>query len=135
MGDFLAGVGLCALGVFGILVWMREMNSPHFYRRSVETMSTVGSSAFARGLVGGNFLLSVGCTLGGLLLLADPWVNVYQRAWIGQTLLVGAVTSFVTGIAVTWLGRPKFLFPRHARKDIAPWREALDDRRTRRSKS
>ncbi|MEO7270138.1 MAG: hypothetical protein ABIW49_13120 [Knoellia sp.] len=57
--------------------------------------------------------------------------------WLWKGWFVLAIGSVFLGFVVTWLGRPKSLFPVRVRDEAAPWREALTNllRRSRRHDS
>lgn len=141
MRDWLGTIGLLALAAAGLTLWVASRRSEPVWRRNVGAFSTLTSPAFARGFAGGAVLVNLGLLCQGLGLLVflvaessyghgAPQVRPYaQTAFVLLVLMLCGVAS---GIVVSWLGRPRWFFPRHARNDPPPWREALEERRRRR---
>lgn len=133
-----ASVGVLALGACGLLLWYGSRHRPSVWQRCVEGLASVSSHAFARGFAGGgSFFAGIGLIVWGTGLVLTEWVDSAQHRRLSPMLfltivgltLVCAVATF----AVSWLGRPRWCFPPHARDLQPPWQEALDARRKRRS--
>jgi hypothetical protein len=141
MGDWIGALGTLALATAGLTLWVASRRSERVWRRSVGAFGTVSSPAFARGFAGGAVLVYLGLLcqgLGGLLLLVaesrygpgSPRVGPYEYS--AAVLMLLAFCGVVFGFVVSWLGRPRWLFPLHARHEPPPWRQVLEERRLRR---
>lgn len=142
MRDILPSLGVIALGAITLWIWAAARISPRFWKRRMDAFDSVTSRAFARGFGGGSFLIGLGLVSWGLGGLVIGWVNGGQsssappRAVAAPLIalsLGGMFICIVAGFVVTWLGRPKWFFPADVRDMPAPWREAIADRRKRRS--
>lgn len=140
MRDWLGAIGLLALACVGLTLWVASRRSEPVWRQNVVAFGTVTSPAFARGFAGGAVLVNLGLLCQGLGLLlflvaesryghGAPQMRPYAHT--AFVLLVLMFCGVVCGIVVSWLGRPRWFFPRHARNDPPPWRKALEERRRR----
>jgi hypothetical protein len=137
VAKYLIPMGSILLGLASLALWIGSRRSERIWRRNVGAFGAATSPAFARGFAGGSILGAVGLIVLGLL----PFVLWHAqglppsasgarhaaRVVIAASLLV-AFVSFVSMFIVAWLGRPRFLFPIHARALPPPWREARQGR-------
>jgi hypothetical protein len=139
MVEYLGAIGLVLLGLVGATLWVASRRSERVWRRNVAAFSSIVSPAFARGFAGGALLVNLGLVLGGVGHLVslfgeatygagshDPGYEVCVRTAFALVLSVPVLA--VAGLAVSWLGRPEWMFPRHARHAAPPWRELRDAR-------
>lgn len=137
MAKYLFPVGTILLGLASFALWVGSRRSERIWRRNVDAFGAATSPAFARGFAGASILGAVGLIVLGLLPfllwhaegLPTSSGGARHAARVAIAASLGfAFVSFVAMFAVAWLGRPRFLFPAHARGLRAPWRRARQAR-------
>ena len=114
MSTVLGGIGLIALGMAGIALWIGSRRRQSVYRRHLEGLRSFLSAEYARGMVGGSVLISVGLVVQGLAILLGT-LKFQGATVLSPAVAVGlmglAVALVVLGFVVSKLHRPKWLYP------------------------
>ncbi len=130
-GDLLGGVGALVIGVSCcVFWWIERRREPSWAKHAYPVLTRYASAPFWRGFLGGQLPIGIGLALLGLMQLVirptdeASGFEAYPE-WLWKSWLVLGLGGVFLGLVVSWLGRPKFLFPVRVRDEEAPWREAL----------